>query len=214
MKIKLKESQLINILKKEYDHGSLKEDVNQFSNFLQMWAQLKKDSENEISSADTSYPTSGLRINPNFDVENAEANEFTTINLWPLNNTKINSPFGPRNIGGGASKNHGGVDLYAKSGTPIYSVANGVVKSARDTTPNGCGGFIQIDHGKHQTKYCHVRKWVVKEGDEVIKGQLIGYTGGGTNDPYKGNSMGAHLHYEVLVSGRNVNPEKVHTRLS
>ena len=110
----------------------------------------------------------GSEFNPNFDTSSAIPEDFETIDIWPINNTKINSPFGPRNIGRGASKNHGGVDLNAKVGTPIYSPANGVVKAARDTTPNACGGFVKINHGKYTTKYCHLIKFdVVKKGDSL-----------------------------------------------
>jgi murein DD-endopeptidase MepM/ murein hydrolase activator NlpD len=133
----------------------------------------------------------------------------------PLGNkTKITSGFGPRNIGGKATKNHKGVDLPAVSGSPIYAPSDGRVVAARDTTPNGCGGYVQLDHMAIglKTKYCHLKKWLVSQGQEVKKGQLIGYSGGASNDPYKGNSMGAHLHYEVLNSASiAMNPKKVHS---
>jgi murein DD-endopeptidase MepM/ murein hydrolase activator NlpD len=133
----------------------------------------------------------------------------------PLGNkTKITSGFGPRNIGGRATKNHKGVDLPAVSGSPVYAPADGRVVAARDTTPNGCGGYVQLDHMSIglKTKYCHLKKWLVSQGQEVKKGQLIGYSGGASNDPYKGNSMGAHLHYEVLNSASiAMNPKKVHS---
>jgi len=89
-----------------------------------------------------------------------------------------------------------------------------VVKAARDTTPNGCGGFVKIDHDEYSTKYCHLKKWTVKTGEKVVKGQLIGISGGDKNDPYNGNSKGAHLHYEVVKNGRNINPSFVHPQIS
>jgi murein DD-endopeptidase MepM/ murein hydrolase activator NlpD len=131
--------------------------------------------------------------------------------------TKISSGFGPRSIGGSATKNHKGVDLPAASGSPLYAPADGKVITARDTTPNGCGGFIQLDHFSIglKTKFCHVKKWLVSPGQEVKKGQLIGYSGGAANDPYKGNSMGAHLHYEVLGSNSiAMNPKRVHSDMA
>ena len=63
-------------------------------------------------------------------------------------------------------------------------------------------------------KYCHLKKWAVSEGENVIKGQLIGFSGGGPNDPFRGNSMGAHLHYEVVKNGQPINPSFVHPELS
>ncbi len=130
--------------------------------------------------------------------------------------TKITSGFGMRNLGYG-SKNHKGVDLPAASGSPLYAPADGRVLSARDTTPNGCGGFIQLDHTGIgiKTKFCHVKKWLISQGQEVKKGQLIGYSGGAAGDPYRGNAMGAHLHYEVLNSNSiAMNPKNVHSDMA
>jgi murein DD-endopeptidase MepM/ murein hydrolase activator NlpD len=130
---------------------------------------------------------------------------------------KITSGFGYRNIGGGASQNHRGSDIGAPVGTPIYAVQDGKVLRAGDTTPNGCGGFIKLDHPTVglQTKYCHCSRWVVKDGDVVKKGQVIGYTGGARGAQYAGNSQGPHLHYEVLNSGGiAMNPTIVHSDMA
>ncbi len=138
--------------------------------------------------------------------------------MHPLGPTyKITSGFGYRNIGSGASKNHKGVDIGASVGTAIYAPTDGTVITAGDTTPNGCGGYIKLDHRASglQTKYCHCSKWVVSKGDEVKKGQLIGYTGGQRGAQYAGNSQGPHLHYEVLDSGGIAfNPTKVHSNMA
>lgn len=211
MKIKLTESQLINTLKKEY---SLNEsEPTALADFLKNWATLKKANETGDDSGVGKMIWDALSMNPNFDFENADLKDFKTIDVWPVNNSKLTSGFGYRTIGG-VSGNHGGVDLAVQSGTPIYSPANGKVIAAKNAKGR-CGGFVQIDHGKYETKYCHLKKFdVVKQGDEVVKGQLIGYSGGGQNDPFKGNSQGPHLHYEVLVGGRNVDPQTIHTKLS
>ncbi len=138
--------------------------------------------------------------------------------MHPLGPThKVVSKFGYRNIGGSASQNHKGVDINAAVATAIYAPADGKVLRAGDTTPNGCGGFIKLGHPGIglQTKYCHCSKWVVKTGDEVKKGQLIGYTGGAKGAQYAGNSTGPHLHYEVLDSGGIAfNPTKVHSNMA
>ena len=153
-------------------------------------------------------------FNPNFDYQGLPPENFNQIDIWPVNGARLTSGFGPRNIGGRASKNHMGCDLGVPSGTPVYAVANGKVKAARDTSPNGCGGFVKIQHKDYSTKYCHLKRWDVKKGDEVSKGQQIGLSGGASNDPFKGNSMGAHLHYEVLDGKRHIDPVKVHGTLS
>lgn len=215
MKIKLTESQFINIIKNQIVE-SKDSDLNNNALIKALSAMSDISSGgDELFKSIVSGDFDGTMFNPNFDASSAIPEDFEKIDIWPINNTKINSPFGPRNIGRGASKNHGGVDLNAKVGTPIYSPANGIVRAARDTTPNACGGFVKINHGKYTTKYCHLIKFdVVKKGDKVVKGQLIGYTGGAKGGQYAGNSLGPHLHYEVLIGGKHVDPERVHGRLS
>lgn len=128
--------------------------------------------------------------------------------------TGISSNFGLRNTTRG-SKNHKGVDLPTPSGSEVYAPGNATVMYAGDTTPNGCGGFVELDHGTMITKFCHLKNWVVTKGQTVKKGQLIGYSGGGPNDPHRGISTGAHLHYEILNSdGVAVNPTSVQNNLA
>lgn len=212
MKIKLTESQLINTLKNGY--GLNESEPEALANFLKTWADLKKDNETGDNSALGKMAFDAAIMNPNFDFENADLKDFETIDVWPVNNSTLTSGFGKRTINGVVG-NHGGVDLGVPTGTPVYSPANGVVVSAKNSAPNPCGGFVQIKHDKYETKYCHLIRFdVVKQGDKVVKGQIIGYTGGGLKDPFRGNSYGPHLHYEVLVNGKNVNPTSVHTKLS
>jgi murein DD-endopeptidase MepM/ murein hydrolase activator NlpD len=203
MKFILKESQLINIFKSEFG-VTLNENV--IAKFLDIYGKA-------MSGDGNSSGYSG-GFNPNFDYQGLPPENFNQIDIWPVNGARLTSGFGPRNIGGRASKNHMGCDLGVPSGTPVYAVANGKVKAARDTSPNGCGGFVKIQHKDYSTKYCHLKRWDVKKGDEVSKGQQIGLSGGASNDPFKGNSMGAHLHYEVLDGERHIDPVKVHGTLS
>jgi len=144
-------------------------------------------------------------------VEKIKPNEM----LHPLGRkVPISSEFGLRDVETG-SKNHKGIDLSTPSGSSVYAPLDGKVISARDTTPNPCGGFIQLSHGEIKTKFCHLRKLVVKPGDEVKKGQIIGYTGGGKNDPMKGRSTGPHLHYEILGSNNiAMNPKEYQSNLA
>lgn len=130
---------------------------------------------------------------------------------------KVSSGFGMRNIGGSATKNHKGVDITAPVGTAVYAPQDGTVVRAADTTPNGCGGFVKLHHTglNVHTKFCHLSKWVVKSGDQVKKGQLIGYSGGAKGAQYAGNSTGPHLHYEVIGGdGLAMNPTKVHSNMA
>ena len=208
MNIKITKSQLINILNEEDNLDSKK------FNMIDLGLKaLANNSDDGVVSA------LGDEIIDNFSRQlgiddRSKPDEITILPLDP-GTFKVTSGFGPRNIGGGASKNHGGIDLGTRSGSPAYAVADGVVRSAKDTSAgNGCGGFVKIKHKDYTTKYCHLKKWVVKKGDKVEKGQIIGYTGGGKNDPFRGNSMGAHLHYEVKRGGTNINPTRVHSGLS
>ena len=202
MKFILKESQLINIFKSEFG-TTVNEGV--IDNFLKIYGKA-------MASSNNSSEYSG-DLNPNFDYQGLPPENFDKIDIWPVNGARITSGFGPRNIGGGASKNHKGCDLGVPSGTPLYAVANGVVKSAKNAG-GACGGFIKIKHKNYITKHCHLSQWSVSKGDEVTKGQQIGLTGGTKGAKYAGNSQGPHLHYEVLINNKQVDPTKVHGTLS
>lgn len=96
-------------------------------------------------------------------------------------------------------RNHTGIDITAPKGTPIYATADGTV--SRDDPGSGYGICVLINHGySYQTLYAHMSKKVVKPGQKVKRGQLIGYVGS------TGMSSGAHLHYEVIKNGQKVNP--------
>ena len=89
------------------------------------------------------------------------------------NSYRIDSPFGYRNTGiQGATTNHQGIDIGCPSGTPVYAPLDGLVMSAQDTTPNGCGGFVKLNHMNYETKFCHLKQWVVTNGEKVKKGQV------------------------------------------
>ena len=101
-------------------------------------------------------------------------------------------------------RKHTGVDITAPRGTPIYATADGVV--SRQQLPHGYGTAILIDHGySYQTLYGHLSKKVVKNGQKVKRGELIGYVGS------TGQSLGPHLHYEVWKNGIPVNPVQFFT---
>ncbi|MDJ0978332.1 MAG: M23 family metallopeptidase [Erythrobacter sp.] len=96
-------------------------------------------------------------------------------------------------------KKHSGIDLAAPTGTPVYATADGEV--ARADRSSSYGLVIYLDHGAElQTRYAHLSKLLVADGQEVKKGDVIGYVGS------TGRSTGPHLHYEVRVDGVAVNP--------
>jgi murein DD-endopeptidase MepM/ murein hydrolase activator NlpD len=94
---------------------------------------------------------------------------------------------------------HKGIDLSAPVGTPIYATADGVVGKA--AWFGGYGLYVQLEHGNDlETRYGHMSRLNVAEGQTVHKGDILGYVG------TTGNSTGPHLHYEVRVDGVAVNP--------
>ena len=94
---------------------------------------------------------------------------------------------------------HYGVDIANKVGTPIYASDTGVVEYAG--WGKGYGNQIVIDHGGGKKTRCgHLSKFYCKVGDEVDKGEAIGAMGS------TGWSTGSHLHFEVIINGRKVNP--------
>ncbi len=100
----------------------------------------------------------------------------------------------------GKRKMHEGIDLSARRGTPIYAAGDGVVQKARRSL-GGYGNQIEINHGfGYETKYAHMQKFIVKKGQKVKRGQLIGYVGS------TGLSVAPHLHYEIKVNGVKKNP--------
>lgn len=118
----------------------------------------------------------------------------------PLAAERLTSSFGMRDhpiLGG--RRAHKGVDLAAPVGTPIYATADGTV--SRASWFAGYGLFISLEHGADmQTRYGHMSRLNVAEGQHVRKGDVIGFVGS------TGNSTGPHLHYEVRIDGAAVNP--------
>jgi len=97
------------------------------------------------------------------------------------------------------AKFHSGMDFSANIGTPIYATGNGVVKKAG--WQSGYGKLIIIDHGfGYETWYAHLNDMDVRVGQKVVRGEVIGEVGN------TGKSTGPHLHYEVHVKGKVVNP--------
>ena len=104
-------------------------------------------------------------------------------------------------------RKHKGVDLVVNSGTDVKSPEAGTVVYSH-VTSDGCGGYIRIDHGNGiETKYCHLKERKVSKDEEVIKGQVIGVSGGDASDVGNGNSTHAHLHYEVLKNSSAIDPK-------
>ncbi|WP_020620094.1 murein hydrolase activator EnvC family protein [Paenibacillus daejeonensis] len=124
--------------------------------------------------------------------------------LRPISSSyRMNSQFGPRidPITGKRGRMHNGVDFAAPAGTPIYAAESGVVTVAQSTS--GYGNTVIIDHGGGMwTLYAHIRNGgiKVKAGQQVKRGEKIAEVGS------TGRSTGNHLHFEVRINEKPVNP--------
>ncbi|HEX9955013.1 MAG TPA: M23 family metallopeptidase [Allosphingosinicella sp.] len=95
---------------------------------------------------------------------------------------------------------HAGIDLAGPIGTPIYATADGVVGRS-EYNSGGYGNLVELNHGRGiQTRYGHLSRSMVSAGQRVKRGDVIGLMGS------TGRSTGSHLHYEVRIDGKAVNP--------
>lgn len=123
----------------------------------------------------------------------------------PVNNAIMRSGFGARRHPIlGYTKMHTGVDWATAYGTPIFASGNGVIEKAE--WEGGYGKYIRIKHNNgYETAYGHMSAFAkgIEPGKRVRQGQVIGFVGS------TGQSTGAHVHYEILVNGRFVDPMRV-----
>ncbi len=123
-----------------------------------------------------------------------------TPSLWPCKGY-ITSGFAPRlNPMTGRVEFHQGIDIAGPLGTGIVATADGIITRC-ENNPFGYGKLIEIKHGfGYSSRYAHMNSLLVKTGQVVKRGQVIG-TRGNT-----GRSTGPHLHYEVRLNNKCVNP--------
>jgi murein DD-endopeptidase MepM/ murein hydrolase activator NlpD len=120
----------------------------------------------------------------------------------PVRNPRFTSGFGVRRdpLNGRRSR-HEGLDMAGPVGTPIYSPGEGVAVFVG--WRNGYGRVIEVDHGFGvRTIYAHLRRFHIEKGARVTAGQRIADMGS------SGRSTGSHLHYEIRVQGRPVDPKR------
>ena len=130
--------------------------------------------------------------------------------IHPDRLTRYGTDYGyRRNPITGLTHFHKGVDHTAPTGTPIYAAADGVVNFA-NYRANGYGKHVIINHGIDglSTLYAHMNTIIVREGEQVVRGQQIGTVGS------TGLSLGPHLHYEVHINGQHVSPVNYQIKLS
>jgi murein DD-endopeptidase MepM/ murein hydrolase activator NlpD len=114
----------------------------------------------------------------------------------------LTSRFGWRNDPiNGKKAYHRGVDIRGRKGSDVKATANGIVKI--ENYDRGNGRYILVDHGNgFVTKYAHLKKSLIKTGDPVARGQVIGLVGS------TGRSTGPHVHYEIHYDDKIVNPTR------
>jgi murein DD-endopeptidase MepM/ murein hydrolase activator NlpD len=116
---------------------------------------------------------------------------------------KINNEFGFRRnpFGGRTYEFHGGMDIDGERGEQVLAPANGVVTEAG--WKGGYGNMVEVDHGNGlKTRYGHLSKIDVQIGDPITRGQVMAFIGS------TGRSTGPHLHYELRLNDRPINPRR------
>lgn len=98
------------------------------------------------------------------------------------------------------NKPHFGLDISAKAGTPIHAAASGTIKSTKESK-TGYGNQVVIEHDYgFKTRYAHMYLFIVKEGQTIKKGEIIGFVGS------TGKSTANHIHFEVWKNGDRIDP--------
>lgn len=126
--------------------------------------------------------------------------------IRPVRVGRITSGFGARRdpILGAAKSFHSGVDFGVPEGTPVFCVADGRVARSYLSNPKpplrSYGECVVVQHDAKESLYAHLSRRVVRAGDVVRAGQIIGYSGN------TGASTGPHLHFEIRIGGDPVDP--------
>ena len=133
-------------------------------------------------------------------LEQLEQGTIAIPSTEPVKGVAFTSAYGVRSDPfKGTRAMHAGIDLAGPIGTPIYATADGTV--GRSEWVSGYGNLVELEHGRGiQTRYGHLSRSMVSAGQKVKRGDLIALMGS------TGRSTGSHLHYEVRIDGKAVNP--------
>jgi len=138
-------------------------------------------------------------------VERREALAAATPSIWPAHGWLTGTFGGRSDPFTNEPAFHQGLDISTDKGQPVYATADGEVESAAYT--GDYGNLIQIKHGFGLvTRYGHLSAFNVKPGQQVSRGDVIGYVGA------TGRATGAHVHYEILANGKLLNPLQLLTQ--
>lgn len=133
------------------------------------------------------------------NVESQQALARSTPSIWPLAGWLSSSYGNRRDPFTGGADFHPGLDIAADKGTPVRATADGTVQSA---AYNGnYGNAVLVEHGYGiSTRFGHLSAFAVRPGQQVRRGDVVGYVGA------TGRATSPHLHYEILLNGRQINP--------
>jgi murein DD-endopeptidase MepM/ murein hydrolase activator NlpD len=143
------------------------------------------------------------RFRPN--AERRQALAAATPSIWPVTGG-LSSQYGTRSDPfTGSREFHAGLDISAGSGQPVLATGDGTVLNAKWS--GNFGNLVVLDHGFGiSTRYGHLSRFAVFEGQQIRKGDVVGYVGS------TGRSTSPHVHYEMLLNGRPANPLRLLTR--
>ena len=117
---------------------------------------------------------------------------------YPLKSIKVTSPYGyRRDPFTGKLSWHNGLDLRAKN-EPTYAMMDGIVEKIG--YDNRSGNYVILKHGNYRVSYCHLSSIIVRKGEYVYPGIIVGVTGD------TGRSTGSHLHLTCKKNGKSINP--------
>ena len=117
---------------------------------------------------------------------------------FPLKSIKVTSPYGyRRDPFTGKQSWHNGLDLRAKN-EPAYAMMDGIVEKVG--YDNRSGNYVTLRHGNYRVSYCHLSSIIVRKGEYVYPGIIVGVTGD------TGRSTGSHLHLTCKKDGKSINP--------
>ncbi len=172
----------------------------QFSKLFNSWQAMEENKAPALAAVGEASQAAVAKPGLGSTGFRASRSEVSIPSRNPLAGMRLTSDYGMRVhpvVGG--MRAHKGIDLSAPVGTPIYATADGTV--SRASWFSSYGLYISLEHGGDlQTRYAHLSKLNVAEGQRVQKGDIIGFVGS------TGRSTGPHLHYEVRVDGQAVNP--------
>lgn len=122
---------------------------------------------------------------------------------YPLKSIKVTSPYGyRRDPFTGKLSWHNGLDLRAKN-EPAYAMMDGIVEKVG--YDNRSGNYVTLRHGNYHVSYCHLSSIIVRKGESVFPGIIVGVTGN------TGRSTGCHLHLTCKKDGKSFNPTIIFT---